>query len=37
MYFNKQGVQKCSRALAPREQKLGVRERDLQRRSSAYT
>jgi len=29
------GVQKCGRALAPRNQKLGMRERDLQRSSSA--
>jgi len=29
------GVQKCCRALSPRDQKLGVRERDLQLRTSA--
>jgi len=29
-------MQKCGRALAPCDQKLGVREQDLQRRSSAH-
>jgi len=29
------GAQKCGRALAPRDQKLGVRDRDWQRRSRA--
>jgi len=29
-------VQKCGRELMPRDQKLGVRERDLRRRRSAF-
>jgi len=35
VFMFRPGVQKCGRALAPRDQTLGMRERDLQLRTNA--